>query len=119
MECVFCKINNKEIPSYTIYEDDIVRVMLDINPDHNGHTLIIPKKHFTNIEDIDIDTLTHIMEIAKLVYTRINRRLHPDGIKLIQNNGIVQEIKHYHLHILPIYKNEEKLPIEEIYEKLK
>ena len=45
MECIFCKIIKEEIPSYTIYEDEIVKVFLDVNPDHNGHTLIIPKKH--------------------------------------------------------------------------
>ena len=42
MECIFCKIIKGEIPSYTIYEDEIVKVFLDVNPDHNGHTLIIP-----------------------------------------------------------------------------
>ena len=41
MDCIFCKINNKEIPSYTVYEDEIVRVMMDINPVTNGHLLII------------------------------------------------------------------------------
>ena len=46
MECIFCKIINEEIPSYTIYEDDKVKAFLDIEPDVNGHTLIIPKKHY-------------------------------------------------------------------------
>ena len=46
---IFCKIVNGEIPSYTIYEDDIVKVFLDVNPDANGHLLIIPKKHILNI----------------------------------------------------------------------
>ena len=40
---IFCKIINKEIPSYTIYEDNIVLVILDINPNSCGHSLIIPK----------------------------------------------------------------------------
>ena len=43
---VFCKIINNEIPSYTIYEDEIVKVFLDVNPNHTGHTLIVPKKHY-------------------------------------------------------------------------
>ena len=42
--CIFCKIINNEIPSYTLYEDEIVKVFLDINPERPGHTLIIPKK---------------------------------------------------------------------------
>ena len=43
--CLFCKIVNNEISSYTIYEDDIVKAFLDINPTSVGHTLIVPKSH--------------------------------------------------------------------------
>lgn len=118
MDCIFCKINNKEIPSYTIFEDEIVRVFLDINPTHNGHTLIIPKDHYKDIEDIDMETLSHIMQTAKQIYKMLNEKLHPDGIILTQNNGIAQDVKHYHLHLIPVYKNEEKLTVEEIYKKL-
>lgn len=119
MDCIFCKINKGEIPSYTIYEDDIVKVFLDIHPKHNGHTLIIPKKHYKDIEDIDMDVLSHIMETAKKIYQLLNQKLNPDGIVLTQNNGIAQDVKHYHLHLVPVYKNEMELSIEEIYNKLK
>ena len=60
MDCIFCKIVNEEIPSYTLYEDEIVKVFLDVNPDVNGHTLIVPKKHYQDLFDIDNDTLMHI-----------------------------------------------------------
>jgi len=66
MDCIFCKIINNEIPSFTIYEDDIVKVFLDISPSSNGHSLIIPKKHYTNLVDIDMDTLTHINKVTKV-----------------------------------------------------
>ena len=118
MDCTFCKINKGEIPSYTIYEDDKVRVFLDINPKHNGHSLIIPKEHYKDIEDIDMETLSHIMKIAKKIYNLLNEKLNPDGIILTQNNGIAQDVKHYHLHLVPVYKNEMELSIEEIYNKL-
>ena len=65
MDCIFCKIINGEISSYTIYEDDIVKVIMDVNPITDGHLLIIPKKHYVNLNDIDIDTLIHIQKIAK------------------------------------------------------
>ena len=48
---VFCKIINNEIPSYTIYEDEMVKVFLDVNPNHTGHTLIVPKKHYQDFFD--------------------------------------------------------------------
>ena len=119
MECLFCKINKEEIPSYTIYEDEIVRVFLDINPKHNGHTLIIPKKHYKDIEDIDMDTLSHIMKIAKKMYQLLNDKLNPDGIILTQNNGIAQDIKHYHLHLIPVYKNEIEESVQEVFKRIK
>ena len=65
MDCLFCKIVSGKIPSYKIYEDELVYAFLDINPDSNGHTLLIPKKHYLDMNDIPLDTLTHIFKVAK------------------------------------------------------
>lgn len=119
MDCLFCKIINKEIPSYKIYEDDVVYAFLDINPDSVGHTLIIPKKHYLDLDDIDIDTLKHIMEVAKMLKKRIEEKLNCDGLTLIQNSGDIQEVKHFHLHLKPFYKNKKDKTLEEVYELLK
>lgn len=126
MDCIFCKINNGEIPSYTVYEDEIVRVMMDISPVSNGHMLIIPKTHYTNLEDISLDTLTHIMGIAKKMYSLLKEKLNVDGITLCQNNDYGQEVKHYHLHLIPRYKGDNikmnsnliKDVVEDIYNKI-
>ena len=119
MNCIFCKIVSGEIPSYTIYEDEIVKVFLDINPDSNGHMLIIPKEHILDLEDIDNNTLIHIMEIAKKMKRLLEEKLNIDGLTLIQNNGEVQDVKHYHLHLKPYYKNkQEKKDPKDIYEIL-
>lgn len=119
MNCVFCKIIDGEIPSYTIYEDDIVKAFLDINPSSNGHMLIIPKKHILDLDDMDIDTLNHIMEIAKEMKKLLEERLNIDGLTLIQNNGCVQDVKHYHLHLKPQYiKKQEKKDPKEIFKIL-
>lgn len=120
MDCIFCKIINGEIPSYKLYEDDIVIAFLDINPASNGHTLIIPKKHYTDIMDLDNETLTHVFNVARKIKIELEEKLHCDGITFIQNNGEVQEVKHYHLHIKPYYKNKMGLsPVEEVYSLLK
>jgi len=116
---IFCKIINGEIPSYTIYEDDIVKVFLDVNPRSNGHTLIIPKKHYKDLDDIDNDTLNHIMKIAKQIKKLLEEKLNPNGIMLVQNNGVLQEVKHYHLHLVPNYEDNKIISVKEIYEKLK
>ena len=120
MDCIFCKIVNGEIPSYTLYEDDIVKVFLDANPDVNGHTLIIPKKHYQDLFDIDNDTLMHIMDVARKINQLLKDKLNIDGLTLVQNNGLKQEVKHFHLQLKPQYKNEEvKLSPKEIYNKIK
>lgn len=116
---IFCKIIKGEIPSYTIYEDDIVKVFLDVNPSHNGHTLIVPKTHYQDLFDIEEEILNHILKIAKQVAVHLKEKLNYDGISLCENNGYGQEVKHFHLHLIPKYKDKEKLPIEEIYNKLK
>ncbi len=116
---VFCKIINNEVPSYTIYEDDVVKVFLDVNPNSTGHTLVVPKKHYQDFFDIDDETLGHILKVAKETADCIKDRLHCDGITLAQNNGLGQDIKHYHLHLIPKYYNESKLSIEEVYDILK
>ena len=116
--CIFCKIANNEIPSKTIYEDDIIKVYLDINPINVGHTLIIPKDHYTNLDDIDEKVLSHIMIISKKIKKLIDERLNPDGIKIVQNNGCLQDVKHYHLHIIPTYKDKKDLSLDEVYDIL-
>lgn len=120
MNCIFCKIINNEIPAKVIYEDDLVMAFLDVNPDSNGHTLIIPKQHYTNLEDIDNDTLLHIMKIARKLKKVLEDKLNIDGLTLIQNNGDVQEVKHYHLHLKPYYNQKQELiSIDDIYNKIK
>ena len=119
MECIFCKISKGEIPSYTIYEDDVVKVFLDVNPDHNGHTLIVPKKHYLDLYDIPLDVLSHINKVSIEISKLLTDKLHADGITLVQNNGLPQAIKHYQMHLIPKYKSEEKISVEEIYGILK
>ena len=104
MDCLFCKIVSGEIPSLKIYEDEISVAFLDINPDSNGHTLLIPKRHFQDLDDIDINTLTKLYEAAKKVKKLLEEKLGCEGMSLLQNNGIVEEVKHYHLHLKPFYK---------------
>lgn len=128
MDCIFCKIVKGEIPSYTIYEDEIVKVFLDISPVSNGHCLIIPKKHFENIIDIDLEILNHIDKVTKKLYPILKEKLGCLGITRTQNNEYGQEVKHYHLHLIPRYNGDdinfktdkkELEDVKEVYNKLK
>ena len=102
-DCIFCKILNGDIPSKVVFEDDICKVIMDINPVTNGHCMIIPKVHYTNLEDIDEDVLKHINQVAKKMILKLKEKLGAEGVTLVQNNGLGQDIKHYHLHLVPRY----------------
>lgn len=110
-DCIFCKIINGDIPCMKVYEDDVCLAYLDINPDSDGHTLIIPKKHYKDIYDIPNDTLAHIYEVAKKIMKLLEEKLGCDGFTLLQNNGSIQEVKHYHLHIKPHYKDRKSIEL--------
>ncbi len=127
-DCIFCKINKKEIPSYTIYEDDDFRVFLDINPITNGHVLLVPKKHIENMFELDDKMIAKIYKTAKKVYDILKEKLNIEGYTLIQNNGHGQDVKHYHLHLIPRYEhddvkylsNEKQLvSVEDVFEQIK
>ena len=127
-DCLFCKIINNEIPSSTVYEDDLIKVFLDINPTTNGHMLIIPKKHHVNIMDIDEDIVSHALKVIReKLYPMLKKNLGCDGLTIVQNNEYGQEVKHYHIHLIPRYQddlvsdsyNKEMLiPVEEVFARL-
>lgn len=118
-ECLFCKIINREITSYKIYEDEQLLVFLDLNQEYPGHSLIVTKKHYVTILEIPNDLLIHIFDVVKKLEKKYKEILKIDGLTLLQNNGIAQDIKHFHLHLIPKYKNKKSISIEEVYEKLK
>lgn len=116
---IFCKIMNGEIPSFTIYEDDVVKVFLDVNPDVNGHALVVPKKHYTDLFDIDNETLLHILEVARKMDGLFRDTLGSEGLTLVQNNGLLQEVKHFHLHLKPQYSSKQELMnAEDVYNQI-
>ncbi len=117
MDCIFCKIINGEIPSYTIYEDDIVKVIFDIKPKSTGHCLIITKKHYQDAFDIDEKTTTYIYnKIVPQIYFLLKEKLNIEGLTITQNNGLSQDVKHYHVHLIPNYSQENRKKPNEIIE---
>jgi len=107
MDCVFCKIIKREIDSEIIYEDKEVLVFLDINPNTNGDTLIVPKRHYKDMFEVPRRLLSHIEELYKKLYVIYKEKLHCDGLTLTTNFDYGQEIKHFHMHFIPRYKNDE------------
>ena len=101
MDCIFCKIVNGEIPGKVLYEDELVLVIMDVNPSVDGHCLIIPKKHFTDYQELDEEMILHIMEVAKKIGPEIMEKMGSTALTLLINYGAEQQVKHFRLHLLP------------------
>ena len=106
--CVFCKIIDGSIPSTTIYEDDILKCILDLSQAGVGHTLVIPKKHFANVLEIDSDTFGYAMTIAKKIAEALKKTFNCDGINILNNCGEAagQTVFHLHIHVIPRFYND-------------
>ncbi len=107
-DCIFCKIANGEIPSKTIYEDDMFKVILDLGPAAKGHALVIPKDHYANLFELPEETAADAMKLAKKMAEKMKENLQADGFNLVQNNGEVagQTVNHFHMHLIPRYKED-------------
>lgn len=106
--CIFCKILKGEIPSFTIYEDELFKVILDRFPAAQGHMLIIPKLHHENIFDMPANVATSIYPLARKMSKVVKEVMGAEGINIVQNNGTAagQAVFHFHLHIIPRYEND-------------
>jgi histidine triad (HIT) family protein len=95
-ECIFCKIVKKEIPNYTIYEDDNFLAFLDIFPRVKGHALVIPKKHYRWV--YDVENFGEYWEVARKVSAKIQKSLNSKFVSYITMG---EAVHHAHIHILP------------------
>lgn len=129
MDDIFCKIIAGDIPSYKVYEDEDVIAILDIDPAVQGHTLVIPKKHYDTFATIPADDLSQIIKQVQMVACHIVNKLSANGFHIIVNNGesAGQSVSHLHFHILPRFGEEDgfafqtkpqKVNLQEIYSKL-
>lgn len=103
--CIFCAIAAGEIPSFKVYEDDIVLAFMDINPFTKGHVLVVPKEHSEGLLDTSDETLSAVISRVKKIAAHMKTALACDGFNILQNNGEAagQTVKHLHFHIVPRY----------------
>lgn len=107
-DCIFCKLANGIFETNSIYEDDTYKVILDMGPATRGHALILPKEHADNLFELDEETAKGAMALAKKLGKKMMDKLNCDGLNIVQNNGEAagQTVMHYHLHIIPRYKDD-------------
>ena len=113
-DCIFCQIIKKKIPSKNVFEDERFLAFLDIFPISNGHTIVVPKKHYQNLEDIPEQELADVFKIVKKLAKLIHNKLKIDGYNILQNNfrSAGQEINHFHIHIIPRNINDQKFKLK-------
>lgn len=111
--CVFCAIAAGEIPSFKVYEDELVLAYLDINPVSEGHTLVIPKAHTTGLLDTPEATLAEVIARVKKIAAHLQTALPCDGFNLVQNNGAAagQTVPHLHFHIVTRHAGKGENPL--------
>jgi histidine triad (HIT) family protein len=100
---IFAKILRGEAPSFKVYEDDFSLAFMDVMPQVQGHTLVIPKDPTQDIFNADPIVLGHTMETVQKVGAAVKRAFDVPGVMLAQLNGKAagQTVFHLHFHILP------------------
>lgn len=102
MNCLGCRIVNGIEPNVNIvYENELVKAVLDIDPFNEGHTLVLPKKYYRDLSDLDKNTLTAIMNATVLILKVIKQLYQPNGLTICQNGGVFNDLGHFHTHVIP------------------
>ena len=112
-DCIFCKIIAGEIPAQVIEQDERTLTFMDISPATRGHALVIPKRHATDLWQIEPDELSAVTIAAQRQAGRARERLGADGVNLINSCGQAawQTVFHFHVHVIPRYVGDPlKLP---------
>jgi histidine triad (HIT) family protein len=102
-ECIFCEILAARAPCHRVYEDDLTLALMDLFPVAPGHTLVIPRRHAENLFEIDADSLAAVSRASRKLARAIRKALNPDGLMVMQLNGVAagQTVFHYHAHLIP------------------
>jgi histidine triad (HIT) family protein len=102
-DCLFCKIINKNMPSFGIYEDEQVYAFLDIHPVNLGHVVIVPKEHAVDLRESDKAVMAHLMNVIQEIGPKIAKAVGAEAFNVASNVGRAagQVIFHTHLHIIP------------------
>ncbi len=105
-DCIFCKIIKKEIPAKVVLENEGAISFLDINPISDGHTIVIPKKHYIDLSSCDSESLNYVIQLCHDVAQLYDgSKLKPWGFNYLSNQGSIagQEVSHFHMHVIPKY----------------
>jgi len=100
---IFARILKGEIPSVKIYEDEKTLAFMDVMPQADGHTLVIPKENAATLFDLLPEGAANLIQVTQAVARAVKAGMNADGITLMQFNGAAagQTVPHIHFHVIP------------------
>ena len=103
MDCIFCDIVNKKAPSWTVYQDEYISAFFDYFPASKWHILIVPNKHYADLNETPDEILSKIITLSKKIATFYKSEMWINDLNIVQSNGKLagQEVFHYHMHVIP------------------
>ena len=112
-DCIFCQIVSGQIPSSKVYEDEEVLAFLDITQVTKGHTLVIPKKHYRNMLEMDAEAASSLFARVPKIAKQLQDKLGASGVNIINNNeeAAGQTVFHTHAHLLPRFDESDGLKL--------
>jgi histidine triad (HIT) family protein len=112
-DCIFCRIVDGDLPARTVYEDDETLAFLDTNPLAPGHTLVVPKAHHEQLEEVGSETAASMFQTLHALVGPVQEAVDADGSTVGFNNGPAagQEVPHVHGHIIPRFDGDGGGPI--------
>lgn len=118
LTCIFCKIVKGQIPARILNQDDLAVAMLDAFPLADGHTLVVPKIHYSKIQDMDRDTSASVFSLVRKISAALEKAVNVNSTTIAIHNGkeAGQEIPHLHVHIIPRTKDDGAGPVHSMFE---
>ena len=118
LTCIFCKIIKGQIHARILNQDDLAVAMLDAFPLAEGHTLVVPKIHYSKIQDMDPDTSASVFSLVRKISAALEKAIKVNSTTIAIHNGkeAGQEIPHLHVHVIPRTKNDGAGPVHSMFD---
>ena len=115
MDCIFCKIISKEIPTKILYEDDDTISFLDAFPVAKGHTLVIPKQHYAKIQDLPSEINEKLFNTVHKMIPKVDSLQGSTLVAIHNGKDSGQEVPHVHVHLIPRSNSDSAGPVHSMF----
>lgn len=107
-DCIFCRIVAGDAPAQVLYEDEDTMAFMDINPATDGHCLVVSRRHADDLWSLPEEDGVAVWRAVRRVAEAVQEALRPDGLNLLQSNGLaaLQTVFHFHVHVVPRYRDD-------------